>query len=488
MKSNHRFGKWRKATAALLVVGALLGTPCLPSALPTVSAAETVQAQAVQSPRWDATVRQGINDFIAAYGKNSPNYDKNNHPYAVFDFDNTTSILDVGEQLEVWQLDHLQFAVPPTQMKAVLMTGIPADKLDATYGADDGEGRQVTIRSVIDDAAKAYASLYKKGLIKPTGSTLSAKTQNDPDYLEFKAKMRWLYDAIGDTMDVSVSYPWSTYWYTGMTPQQVYDMAYQCDAYYGNPLKGQTWTKGKYTSPANYPSEAGNVSVGYKVGITVTPEMRELYSALTRNGIDCYICSASPIDAIRAAVSYFKVPGVKDVLAMTNKVDANGRYLNQYDYDFHPQTQGVGKAETLAKILVPKYKGHGPSFTAMDSQGDFNFCTEFKDTKAVLVINRTRTDDAALCAGIAAYQKKHGIDLAAANKNGDSLFLIQGRNENKGEFWNDDKTLLLGKKDASYLSDKATKAETELEQGKTIAQVLKDNTKLKDKYQGYKTR
>lgn len=175
-------------------------------------------------------------------------------------------------------------------------------------------------------------------------------------------------------MDVSVSYPWSTYWYTGMTPQQVYDMAYQCDAYYGNPLKGQTWTKGKYTSPANYPSEAGNVSVGYKVGITVTPEMRELYSALTRNGIDCYICSASPIGAIRAAVSYFKVPGVKDVLAMTNKVDANGRYLNQYDYDFHLQTQGVGKAET------------------------------------------------------------------------------------------------------------------ELEQGKTIAQVLKDNTKLKDKYQGYKTR
>ena len=83
---------------------------------------------------------------------------------------------------------------------------------------------------------------------------------------------------------------------------------------------------------------------------------------------------ADKLDAIRAAVSYFKVPGVKDVLAMTNKVDANGRYLNQYDYDFHPQTQGVGKAET------------------------------------------------------------------------------------------------------------------ELEQGKTIAQVLKDNTKLKDKYQGYKTR
>lgn len=94
------------------------------------------------------------------------------------------------------------------------------------------------------------------------------------------------------------------------------------------------------------------------------------------------------------------------------------------------------------KSLIPwrtvaSQRGLWTAWACHDSWGDFNFCTEFKDTKEVLVINRTRTDDAALCAGIAAYQKKHGIDLAAANKNGDSLFLIQGRNENKGEFWND---------------------------------------------------
>lgn len=489
MKTTYHFSTWRKVAAAFVLTGFLTGMSVIPSFVTPVSAAEIVQTQqAVKSDRWQSDVKKGINDFITAYGKDSPSYNKNNPPYAVFDFDNTTSILDVEEQLEIWQLDHLAFAIPPEQIKAILLTGIPQDKLDATYGADNGEGRAVTIRSAINDAAKAYAILYNKGLVNPMGSSLSPDVQSSPDYLEFKSKMRWLYDAIGETMDASVSYPWVTYWYTGMTPQQVFNLAYQCDSYYGNPLKGQTWTTGTYKSPEGYLSEAGSVSVSYKAGITVTPEMRELYSALSRNGIDIYICSASPVDVVRAAAAYFKLPGVKAVLGMTNKLDANGRYLNQYDYDLHAQTQGVGKSETINKLLVSKYNGHGPSFTAMDSQGDFNFCTEFKDTKEVLVINRTRKDDAALCAAIAVYQKKKGIDLKEANKNGDSLFLLQGRNENKGEFWNNEQTELLGKKTPTNLSDKGTHAENELEQGKNIAHVLKDNTKLKEAYHGYKTR
>lgn len=88
---------------------------------------------------------------------------------------------------------------------------------------------------------------------------------------EFKAKMRWLYDAIGETMDASVSYLWVTYWFTGMTSDDVYK--------------------------------------------------------------DVWICSASPIDVIRAAKDYFQIPGVTDIVAMTNKKDSEGRYINQYDYD-----------------------------------------------------------------------------------------------------------------------------------------------------------
>ena len=135
-------------------------------------------------------------------------------------------------------------------MEAVLRTGIPADKLTLTYGADDGDGRPVSIEAAIKDAAAAYKQLYAKGLITKTGKEQPAEVRvspeykeftakmrwlYDPEYKEFTAKMRWLYDAIGATMDASVSYPWVTYWYTGMTPDEVYNLAYESHSFYGNP-------------------------------------------------------------------------------------------------------------------------------------------------------------------------------------------------------------------------------------------------------------
>ncbi len=487
---KHFSGKKLLARSAsiLCVLSALYGTmPQTADVLSVPVAVTSVAEAAVSSQQWEPAVKAGINDFLKDYGNKSAAY-KAGESYAVFDFDNTTAIMDVEEQLQIWQLDHLAFAVQPEQMRQVLMTGIPTDKLNATYGADDGEGTPVKIQDAIDDAAAAYGRLYRQGAVKVQGSQVSPEIQASGDYQEFRAKMRWLYDAIGDTMDASVSYPWVTYWYTGMTPEQVYQLAIACDSYYGNPDQGQTWTKGKYASPEGMSSKAGAVKVGYKLGITVTPEIKELYRELSDNGIDCWVNSASPVDVVRAAVDYFQIPGVKGVVGMTNKLDKDGRYINEYDYDLHAQTQGVGKADTIDKVIAPLYGGHGPLFAAMDSQGDFNFCTEYKDTKAVLVVNRKRTDDAALCAGIAAWQKARHIDLVEANTHGDTLFLLQGRNENAGIFWPSDETLLLGKKDNAYLSDKALKAEDQLSQGSTVKQVLKDNTKLGDKYQGYKNR
>lgn len=173
---------------------------------------------------------------------------------------------------------------------------------------------------------------------------------------------------------------------------------------------------------------------------------------------------------------------------MTNKTDAQGRYINAYDYDLHAQTQGEGKAQTIDKVIAPQYGGRGPIFVAMDSQGDFNFCTEYKDTKEVLIINRKRSDDAGLCAAIAVWQKGKGLTLAEVNRQGDALFLLQGRDENSGVFWSTDETRLLGKSQPAYLSDKALAAVDQLNQGKSVGQVLADNTKLKTSYAGYKSR
>lgn len=441
----------------------------------------------VESANWDVTVKTDINDFLKLYGNQSASYDWQNHPYAVFDFDNTSSILDIEEQLMIWQLNRLAFAITPDQLQSVLETGIPKDKLAMTYGADDGAGRQVRIDDAIHDAVAAYTVLYQQGAVTLKGKEPSAAVRNSAEYQDFRAKMRWLYDAISETMDASVSYPWVTYWFTGMTPQQVYNLAYESHDYYSNPEKGQTWTKGQYQSPPALQSRAGSVTIAYKNGITVTPEIKELYGALKRNGFDNWINSASQLDVVRAAVDCFSIPGIKGIVAMTNKLDANGKYTNAYDYDLHAQTQGVGKSQTIMKVLMPKYKGHGPSFCAMDSQGDFNFSTEFKDTKAVLILNRQRKDDAAICAGVAVWQKEHHQTVQMANESGNTKYILQGRNENTGRFWADDHTLLLGKTTKAYLSPKAENTIKQLNEGMTIAEVFKKDTKLKD-YQGYKSR
>lgn len=456
-------------------------------AIPIRTVTAVMASHQIESANWEPSVKVDINDFINQYGNRSANYDWHCHPYAAFDFDNTTSIMDVEEQLMIWQLDHLAFAIKPNQLQRILETGIAKENLALTYGADDGEGRPVRIDAAIQDAVAAYSVLYKSGAVSSAGREQPTAVKNSVEFQEFTTKMRWLYDAIGERMDASVSYPWVTYWFTGMTPKQVHNLAYSCDSYYGNPAKGQTWTKGKYQSPIGHISRAGAVTVSYKNGITVTPEVKELYGTLQRNGIDNWIDSASQLDVVRAAVDYFAIPGVKGIEAMTNKLDGQGRYTNAYDYDLHAQTQGVGKAQTISKVIAPKYAGHGPSFCAMDSQGDFNFCTEFKDTKEVLIMNRQRKDDAAICAAIAVWQKAHGQSLASVNKAGDIKFTLQGRNENTGTLWADDHTLLLGKKDKAFLSAKAENTIKQLDQGLTIAQVLQKDTKLKD-YQGYKTR
>ena len=458
-----------------------------PYATPAMQTNANLYATSLTSPNWQENTKNTLNEFLQTYGKDSENYSSTNRPYAVFDFDNTTSILDVEEQLAVWQLDHLAFAVTPEELSTVLKTGIPQDKLSATFGADAGEGTQVKIIDVIDDAVAAYTKLYNNGYVTTKGSQLSDEVKNSDDFKEFSSKMRWLYDAISENMDTSVSYPWITYWFTGMTPDEVYQLAYDCDTYYSDPQKGQTWAKGSYVGPTNYASKSGSVKISYNIGLTVSPEIKELYSALDKNGIDTWVNSASQIDVVRAAVDVFNVPGVDGIVAMTNKLDKDGKYTNEYNYDLHAQTQGVGKSLTIDKVIAPKYNGHGPIFAAMDSQGDFNFCTEYKDTKAVLILNRIRTDDAAICAGIAQYQEQHNIGLKEANLTGNTKYILQGRNENVGQLWNSYETLRLGKTSNGLLSDKALIVVDELNNNKSISDVIKENTSLKD-YQGYKTR
>ena len=70
----------------------------------------------------------------------------------------------------------------------------------------------------------------------------------------------------------------------------------------------------------------------------------------------------------------------------------------------------------------------------MDSTGDFNFCTEFKSLKLVICFNRADrsiTDGGGLISAVAVYQQMlPESTLRSVNAAGDTLYLLQGRDEN----------------------------------------------------------
>ncbi len=226
------------------------------------------------------------------------------------------------------------------------------------------------------------------------------------------------------------------------------------------------------------------MSVSFRLSTGVTPEMRELIQKLDANGIDVWINSASPVMTIRALHRCWELEGVRDMVCMTYKLK-DGVYLPEYNYDFHAQTQGVGKAETVVKVIAPLYNGRGPIFGAGDSQGDFNFMTEFKDTVCGLIINRQRTDDAGLCSAIAVYQNEQNLDLRDAMLRGEIRFLLQGRQENGGYFWARPETQLLGAKTPGLLSGKAEKWLGMLRSGTTPNELLNSCVELTGKLDNY---
>ena len=386
-------------------------------------------------------VQKAIDDFIATYGGTE-------NAYVVFDFDNTCSIFDVEEQLAVHQLRTMTFAFTPEELPEILKEGIG----DLEEVRENDYSEPATYQAWINDIVKAYTYLYEtygpftaKGL----DEAAQAEIQADEQWVEFATKMRAMYSFVGDVESASVSYPWVLYWFTGMTEQEVYDLAFASHSKYLEVESVYT----TWTSPETIESEAGIVTVEFTDGTCASEPLKGLWKALDEAGIDVWVCSASATDPIRAAIDAFGLHEYcTGMIAMTNVVGEDGKYVHNYDYEtgcgwladgdgwkrddapIKAQTQGVGKVTAINNAILPKYNNVGPLACFMDSTGDWNFCTEYANTKLVINFNRANrkvTDGGGIAAAVAIYQKDYlGYDLATANANGDTLYVLQGREEN----------------------------------------------------------
>jgi len=392
--------------------------------------------------KWDPFVKESLNSLMATYGSKTAG----GSPYAVFDFDNTSSIFDVGEQFAVYQLQVMAFEITPQQLPWILRTELSDPNKDLS---DLGYGKG-SYNDWIADISAAYTKLYASygpftaaGLDMDTRFKLSA----DPYWKEFAAKMGAMYRLVYENESASVAYPWVIYRLSGMTEQQVYDLAVRSHTMYKS-VKTSTVT---WESPKEIESRTGAVKFTWTSGIQVTANIVELMKNLKASGIDVWICSASAMDVIRAAIDVWGLHDyVTGLLAMTGTLK-DGKYINSYDYNTGvyqkpvpggwikgteatmEQTQGDGKVTAINNTIYKEY-GHGPIAGFMDSSGDFNFCTQYSSLKLVMCLNRASrkvTDGGGLISEVAVYQKEIlGYDLAKANAAGDTLYILQGRDEN----------------------------------------------------------
>ncbi len=375
---------------------------------------------------WDAFNKAHIERVINTYGKMSPTYNPAAPPYAVFDWDNTSIFLDIEEAVLIYQLENLKFDVNPDQLDVMLHIGI-----DTTITLKDKNlaGVQLRIKQITTDIKTSYTWLYDN--YKPFGKGMLSldEVKKNPNYTNFITKVRFLYETIGNTFSAEVAYPWVTYLFAGLDSKQIREMTAQTIEWQKlQKIDTVTWTS---PNVIELPKQlSGQVSVTWKNGLRTIPEMQELYSKLREAGFDVWVCSASFVDVVREIASnpefgYDITP--ENVIAIELEREPNGKVIPSLSI-VHELTYGTGKTKAINRLLAGatgKY-GYAPTFIAGDSEGDQNMLTDFTWLKLGLIVNRNKGKDTIL--------GNLSIRAVETYKNNNAKYLLQGRNDNTGEF------------------------------------------------------
>ena len=338
-------------------------------------------ATELDTGRWRPENRQALVKLI--------DENKNKGNYAVFDWDYTSIYQDTQENLFRYQIDNLRFKMTPEQFAVAIRKDIPSTDFADEFVNVNGE--KINIDKIAQDLDKDYTFIYIN-YIKDKKMSLE-EVKKTEEFKDFRGKLAFLYEAIGGSFSHDVAYPWVLYLFTGMNKEEVQQLAKEANDFgIGNRL-------GKYTIESSdvLTGKAGKVSHKYNSGLRTQPETANLFHQLMANGITVYIVSASLEDIVEvfatdSTYGYNLKP--ENVYGM--RLEMNGdTYKTEYKHGY-PQTQTKGKVQIINEYLKPMHGGKDPILVAGDSAGDVNMLSEYKGTKALLLMKRPgKLDDIA---------------------------------------------------------------------------------------------
>lgn len=361
----------------------------------------------LEKGNWDEYNHGMLTRLIASDGKDSRDYDKSRKPYAVFDFDNTSIIGDIGVATMIYQLENLELRLSPDEIWTSFTDLFP--DIEAPVPGLGG----ISVRELASDITDDYRFLFDKYISSSEMSLEDIMTR--PEYLDFRAKTYALC-AGSDALGYEVGCLWILRLFNGMTKDEARNIARKAA---DDALSREKITKETWESPDR--GKAGKVKVEFFRGIGITPEMTDLYGTLRRNGIDVYICSASMkevVEAVACDPKYgFGVPA-----GHVHGIRLKGDKIINAEYDpSWPITFKEGKVECIKQFIAPEHGHRSPVLVAGDSNGDYQMLTEFKDLSIGLIINRGGTG------GIEDLSKAAEASRDKGKEKSGTRYLLQGR-------------------------------------------------------------
>jgi hypothetical protein len=414
---------------------------------------------------WAPSVKSAINNLIQ-------NNSGQKNAYAVFDWDNTSIFGDVQEILFIYQIDNLDFKMTPDEFEYSFThytdngltknLEIPSDNFDKSFS--NVEGKQININLIAEDCCSYYKYFYEhyRGMNPKTKNGLTLEEiQKTNQFKDFKAKMWFTYEALYKSFSANVSYTWVMYVTApGFTQKEFSSLV----------VKAIDWgikresKKVYFDSPASLKSKAGvicNTAAGNCFGNTIHPtaEMGSLFNCLEKNNIPVYISTASfqnIVEEVATNPKYgYKLPK-NHAMGLRLKKDSKGKFLPEYDFsNGYVINSLTGKTININNILATKYKTN-PIMIGGDSDGDYSMMTElsglnsvkmvnnFRPLQLVLVVNRVKGGKIGEICKIATEQLYGKLF-------GNTVVVLQGRDENLGIWIPTEKTLRLGTSSSNNL-------------------------------------
>lgn len=329
---------------------------------------------------WDPAVHAALTKMIAEYGKDSPSYDKECKPYAVFDYDNTTIIGDIALTTMVHQIETMDFLFTPENIYGTLTFCIP--DIDRALEYSD-PSISFTARELALDLQKDYALIMERYFDGRESPDLQAMHQSE-EYLDFRAKMWGLSLGVDNTFDAATGCVWINTLFDGMTGEDLRLLVRRN-------LDVATAEKG--VTMEDWVSPDGKMKVSVSKGLHLPEESVHLYNTLRDNGFEVYICSASLEQLVESmacdpqwglGMDPDHVFGIRLAPSPDGKIRAVGDST-------YVQTYREGKTACIKNLIAPAHGGNGPAFVAGDSNGDYSMLTSFPDMKVGLILDVPRS-------------------------------------------------------------------------------------------------